>query len=149
MSIHGLHHVVFHVGDLPPAESFYCELFDAEVRFREGTLGDEFGKVPDGMDWPAAVEAGVEPSMSFLGRDSFTVALVGEPADAPEGGRLDHVALAVDDDSLEAIGERARELDCDVEERGHSVFVTDRYGVEWELNPTSPPPETGLDPLDV
>lgn len=40
-------------------------------------------------------------------------------------------------------------LDCEYEEKSDAVFVADRYGVEWELNASSPPPGTPLETLDV
>lgn len=147
MTFHGLHHIVFRVGDLREAEPYYADLFGLDVLFREGSLDDEFGAVPDDLDWEAAIDAGVEPGMSFLGRETFALALVDEPG--PGEGRLDHVALAVEPDDQDAIEERASGLGCETWRRGHSLFVEDRYGVEWELNASSPPPETPLDPLDV
>ena len=167
MAIDGLHHLVLKVPDLPEAEAFYRDLFDLDVLFREGTKGETFGKVPDHLDWPEAVERDVEPGMSFLGRDAFALALVEGDAygegdvngnrdgDAGDGNgnadasRLDHVALALDPEDRDAVRDRADELDCEYEEKGDAVFVTDHYGVEWELNASSPPPETPFDALDV
>jgi catechol 2,3-dioxygenase-like lactoylglutathione lyase family enzyme len=169
MTIHGLHHVVLRVPALPEAEEFYRDLLGLDVLFREGTKDGTFGKVPDDLDWPAAVEEGVDPSISFLGRDAFALALAAEDEDEEkdaDAGRpsrgsaarpsaerrsalLDHVALALDADDRDAIRDRAADLDCEYETHSHAVFVTDRYGVEWELNASSPPPETSLETLDV
>lgn len=160
MAIDGLHHLVLRVPNLGDAERFYRELFDLDVLFREGQLGNEYGALPDSFDWSDAPEKGVEPGMSFLGRDAFALALVeseseaGEDAEWREGdteieGRLDHVALALDPADCDAICDRADELDCEYEAKGNAVFVTDRYGVEWELNASSPPPETPFETLDV
>lgn len=149
MTLYGLHHLVLRAGDdLPAAERHYADLFGFDVLFREGVLDGEFGAVPDGADWEDATDAGVEPRMSFLGRDDVALALVAEPGDA-DAGRLDHVALAVDDAERETVGERARERGFEARERDHATFVVDGYGVEWELNASSSPPETGLDELDV
>ncbi|WP_435361492.1 VOC family protein [Haloarchaeobius sp. DFWS5] len=148
MTVAGVHHVALSVPDVAAAESFYCDLFDAEVMFREGTLDGEFGALPDEMDWSAAVDAGVEPGMSFVGRDDLALALAQEP-NVPDGGPLDHIALAITADELDGACERARSLDCDVDRRGSVAFVTDRFGVEWELNTGDPPPETPFDTLDV
>lgn len=154
MTIDGLHHVVLRVPTLPDAEEFYRELLDLDVLFREGTKDGTFGKVPDDLDWPAAIAAGVEPSMSFLGRDEFALALAAEDDEKdakadPEMGRLDHLALSLDAEDRDEIRDRAADLDCEYETHSHAVFVTDRYGVEWELNASSPPPETSLETLDV
>lgn len=151
MAIDGLHHVVLRVPALPDAEEFYRELLDLDVLFREGTKDETFGKVPDDLDWPAAREAGVEPGMSFLGRDGFALALAAEDGDGDRDApaRLDHVALSLDTEDRDAIRDRAADLGCEYETHSHAVFVTDRYGVEWELNASSPPPETSLETLDV
>ncbi|MFC4550284.1 MULTISPECIES: VOC family protein [Halorussus] len=167
MPIHGLHHVVLRIPNLAEAEAFYRELFDLDVLFREGTYEGTFGKVPDDLDWEDATARGVEPGMSFLGRDEFALALF-EPEgekDAEEGqpsrgsaarhsaelrsALLDHIALALDPDDRDAVRDRAADLDCEYEEKSDAVFVTDRYGVEWELNASSPPPQTPFDELDV
>lgn len=147
MQFHGLHHLVLDVPDVGDAEAFYSALFGLDVAFREGAYDGEYGKVPDGLDWPAACERGVEPGMSFLRRDSFSLALVEEETSA--GGRLDHVALAVDDAAVEAVAASARDLGCEVDEREDVVFVTDEYGVEWECNAGSPPPTCPFETLPV
>jgi catechol 2,3-dioxygenase-like lactoylglutathione lyase family enzyme len=147
MQVDGLHHVVLDVGDLAAAEQFYQELFALAVAFREGEYGDEYGRVPDGLDWPAAADAGVEPEMTFLRGDGFALALTA--VDASEDGRLNHVALAVSDDTVGEVAEAARSLGCEVDEREDVVFVTDPYGVEWELNAGSPPPTCPFDELPV
>ena len=167
MTIRGLHHLVLRIPDLGEAESFYRDLFDLDVLFREGSKDGEFGALPDGLDWEAATEKGVEPGMSFLGRDEFALALMedsveqrptneasgrrpqAESASNAEAGRLDHLALELDADDRDAIRDRAADLDCEFEAKSHAVFVTDRYGVEWELNASSPPPETPFDPLGL
>jgi catechol 2,3-dioxygenase-like lactoylglutathione lyase family enzyme len=148
MTIHGLHHLVLRVDDVVEGEAYYSDLFDLDVLFREGVQGDTFGKVPTDAGWEQAIEAGVEPRMSFLGRDQFALALVEEPV-GKSPGRLDHLALAIDAADQDAIEERARRFDCETRRSGHSLFVVDRYGVEWELNATSPPPATSLGALDV
>lgn len=142
-----LHHVVLRVPDLPAAESFYRELFDLDVRFREGSLDGEFGAVPEGMDWPAATDAGIVPGMSFLNRGAFSLALMVEEVTGE--GRLDHLALAVDARERDAIRDRATDLGCECERKSSAVFVADRYGIEWEINASSPPPETPFETLDV
>lgn len=147
MHVDGLHHVVLDVGDVAPAERFYRELFSLDVAFREGEYRGEYGKVPECFDWPAAAEAGVEPGMTFLRHDGLSLALTAE--DAGEDGRLNHVALAVSDDTVGEVAATARELDCEVDEREDVVFVTDRYGVEWELNAGSPPPTCPFEVLPV
>jgi catechol 2,3-dioxygenase-like lactoylglutathione lyase family enzyme len=147
MRVEDLHHVVLDVGDLPAAEAYYRDLFSLDVAFREGEYEDEYGKVPDGLDWPAAADAGVEPGMTFLTREGFALALTAE--DASEDGRLNHVALAVGDETVGEVAETARDLDCEVDEREDVVFVTDQYGVEWELNAGSPPPTCPFEDLPV
>lgn len=150
MAIHGLHHVVLRIPDLPAAESFYRELFDLDVLFREGVKDDAVGKIPDDLDWSEATGRGVEPTMSFLGRDEFALALMEAEDDVdPETGRLDHLALALDAADRDATRDRAADLGCEYEEKSDAVFVTDRYGVEWELNAASPPPESPFETLDV
>ncbi|WP_435334666.1 VOC family protein [Haloarchaeobius sp. TZWWS8] len=148
MALAGIHHVALSVPDIVAAESFYCELFDAEVLFREGTFDGEFGAVPEELDWPAARDAGVEPGMSFVARDDVALALAQDP-DVPDGGPVDHLAVAVDQSDLGPLCERARALDCEVDRRETVAFVTDHYGIEWELNASDPPPETPFETLDV
>ncbi|MFB6071421.1 MAG: VOC family protein [Halobacterium sp.] len=148
MRIDGLHHVVLDVPDVAAAERFSADLFDLSVAFREGEYDGEYGRVPDGLDWPAARERGVDPGMTFLTRPGFALAVAEEPGSG-DGGRLDHVALAVDATAVERIAESARGLGCEVDEREDVAFVTDRYGVGWELNAGSPPPTCPFDDLDV
>lgn len=149
MAIHGLHHVALEVPDLLEAEPFYRILFDLDVLFREGEKDGKFGALPDGLDWERATDCGVEPGVTFLGRDEFAVALAEDDDANSEGGPLDHVALALDPADRDAVRDRADELGCEYEEKDDAVFVTDRYGVEWELNASSPPPETPFETLDV
>lgn len=149
MRVDGVHHLVLLIDDVPSGESYYGELFDLEVLFREGALDGEPGTVPEGVSWDEALAAGVTPYMSFLGRNEFYLAVAG--AEDERGiGRFDHVALAVDEEALEAITERAAARGCDVEENAphHWVFV-DRYGVEWELNAKPRPPGRAFDELEL
>jgi catechol 2,3-dioxygenase-like lactoylglutathione lyase family enzyme len=149
MPISGLHHLVLLVDEVPEGESFYRRLFDMDVLFREGVLDGEAGTVPEGMDWSEAVEAGVTPTMAFLGRDDLFLALA-QADDELDAGRVDHIALAVDESAFEAVTERAEELGCEVERNAphHRVFE-DRWGFEWELNARSRPPDRAFDTLDV
>ncbi|SEL48029.1 VOC family protein [Haloferax larsenii] len=149
MTIHGLHHLVLLVDDLPDGETYYRELFDMEVLFREGVRGDKPGTLPPDMDWDEAREAGITPTMAFLGRDDFTLAVAAETASFADG-RVDHIALAVDDDSFEAISERAEAAGLEVERTApHHRLFTDRYGLEWELNARSRPPGRAFETFDV
>ncbi|AJF24460.1 hypothetical protein SG26_01380 [Haloarcula sp. CBA1115] len=149
MHIDGIHHLVLLVDDVQKGESYYRELFDLEVHFREGTLDGEPGTVPEEVSWEEALDEGVTPYMSFLGRDGFHVA-VANAKGQQDTGRLDHIALAVDDDAFEAITEHADSLGCDVKENAshHRVFL-DRYNVKWELNEKPRPPGPAFTELDV
>jgi catechol 2,3-dioxygenase-like lactoylglutathione lyase family enzyme len=149
MHVDGVHHLVLLVDDVPAAESYYRELFDLDVLFREGTLDGEAGTVPDGVSWDDALDGGVTPRMSFLGRETLSVA-VANGADQQGTGRLDHIALAVDEDALDDITDRAESLGCDVTENAphHRVFV-DENGVEWELNASARPPGRAFAELDL
>lgn len=150
MPFHGVHHVVLNVGDLPAGERFYRDLLALDVRFREGRLDGETGAVPAHLDWEEAVAAGVDPAMSFLGRDEVSLALAAvDPGTGDGPDRLNHVALAVDAADQDAVERRAADLDCETRRHSHSLFVDDPFGVEWELNASSPPPECPFDPLDV
>lgn len=149
MHIDGLHHVVLLVDDVPDGESYYQELFDLDVLFREASLAGEPGTVPDHVTWTEAIDEGVTPLMSFLGRDEFFMAVAG--ANGQEGtGRLEQIALAVDDEAFERITERAESLGCEVEENAphHRIFV-DRNDVEWELNAKPRPPGRAFDEFDL
>ncbi|WP_435362632.1 VOC family protein [Haloarchaeobius sp. DYHT-AS-18] len=148
MTIGGLHHVALAVPDVAAAESYYCELFDLDVLFREGSLDGDFGALPEGVDWPDARDAGVEPGLTFVGRDGLALALSHDPS-APDGGHVDHIALSVSEGELGDICDRARDLDCDVDQRKSAAFVVDTNGVEWELNTSTPPPETPFRTLDI
>ncbi|WP_256298844.1 VOC family protein [Haloarchaeobius salinus] len=150
MAIDGLHHLVLLVDDLPAAEDYYRDLFDLGVQFREGYRDGEPGTVPDHLTWPEAVEAGIEPSMSFLGRDGFFLAVAADPAEHEGTGRVDHVALAVSPATFELVAERAEELGASVEYNAdHHCTFEDRYGVEWELNAKPRPPGRAFDGFSV
>lgn len=84
MSFQGLHHLVLLVNNVPDGEQFYRELFDMEVLFREGTLDDEQGTIPDNLDWEEAIPKGIEPYMSFLQRDDLALAVAEEAEDTVE-----------------------------------------------------------------
>lgn len=141
MAFEAFHHAALVVDDLPEAESFYRTLFEMDVLFREGTRDDEYGKVPDDLDWETAVDDGVEPGMSFLRNGALSLALAeDEDEGAVDGGRVDHLAFQVSEADFDSLRRRVRDLDCEVDEREKTVFVTDRYGVEWELKTASPPP---------
>lgn len=151
MAIDGLHHLVLLVDDLPAGEAHYRELFDLEVLFREGYRDGEPGTVPDHLTWAEAAAAGIDPSMSFLGRDEFFLA-VAEPDAAPDAGtgRVDHVALAVSPATFESVAGRAEESGATVERNAdHHCTFTDRYGVEWELNAKPRPPGQAFEEFDV
>ena len=148
MTVAGLHHAVLKVPDLREAETYYRDLFDMSVLFREGTKDGTYGKVPDGADWPTATAHGVEPGMSFLRRDGFVLALAADPETA-EPTRFDHVGLEIDLADLGSIASRAASMGCGVEERETSAFVTDRYGVEWELNAGGFPPSCPFPVLEL
>lgn len=164
MELRGLHHLVLLVDDVPVDEAYYRELFDLELLFREGALDGEPGTVPEAVDWDEALAKGVTPYMSFLGRDEFFLAVAqadgeaadGHDADSQEAdsetttGRVDHVALAVDERAFEAITERAEELGSDVERNAaHHRTFRDRLGIEWELNAKPRPPGRAFEPLDI
>ncbi|WP_396611952.1 VOC family protein [Haloferax sp. S1W] len=149
MTIHGLHHVVLLVDDVPEGEAYYRELFDMEVSFREGVRGSEPGTLPAEPDWDDAIEAGITPTMSFLGRDEFSLA-VASATGSSGNGPVDHIALAVDDDSFESITERAEALGSTVERNApHHRLFTDRYGLEWELNATTRPPGRAFETFEL
>ncbi|WP_254547202.1 VOC family protein [Halomarina pelagica] len=149
MYVNGVHHLVLSVDDVPDGESYYRELFDLAVLFREAGIDGDPGTVPDDVSWEEAINRGVTPYMSFLGRDEFYMA-VADISDQQGTGRLDHIALAVDDEAFDEITERADSLGCNVEENAphHRVFL-DRYDVEWELNANPRPPERAFDELDL
>lgn len=156
MGVHRIHHVTLRVDDLASAETAYRDVLDLDVLFREGTYGDEFGALPDGMDWPTAKQAGVEPGMTFLGREDAAIAVAQRESDAAGGppaedaeGALDHVALHVDTNDVEAMAAHARDRGWDVDERETAAFLVDHDGIEWEVNASNPPPETPFDPLPV
>jgi catechol 2,3-dioxygenase-like lactoylglutathione lyase family enzyme len=149
MSIRGLHHLVVLVDDVPDGESFYQDLFDMDVLFREGGLDGEPGTVPEDIGWEEAVSNGVTPYMSFLGRDEFYLAVATADREAT-GRRVDHVALAVDDDAFEEISDSAEQLGCPVEQNApHHRIIQDQFGMEWELNSNPKPPSRAFDDLDI
>jgi|AntDeeMetagen134_2_1112570.scaffolds.fasta_scaffold00205_9 catechol 2,3-dioxygenase-like lactoylglutathione lyase family enzyme len=152
MTVHGVHHVTLTVRDVATAEAAYRDVFGLDVLFREGTYDDEFGALPDGMNWDVAETAGVDPGMTFLGDDDVAIAVAereGDDSDTDEAGVLDHVALHVDADVVDEIVERARERDWDVDERETVAFLVDDDGIEWEVTTSDPPPATPFDELDV
>lgn len=147
MSVTGLHHVVLNVPDLPDAESYYRDLFDMAVLFREGTAEGTYGQLPDGVDWPTATAHGVDPGMSFLRRDEFVIALADDP-EAGEPTRFDHISLETELDDIGPIASRAASMGCGVDEREAVAIITDQYGVEWELAATGFPPSSPFDTIE-
>lgn len=149
MELRGLHHLVLLVDDVPSGEDHYRALFDLDVLFREGAQDGDPGTVPDEVSWKEARAAGVTPYMSFLGRDDCFLAVA--PADGQTGtGRVDHIALAVDEGAFEAVAERAEGMGYAVAENApHHRTFTDDYGVEWELNAKARPPGRAFDPLEI
>lgn len=149
MAIRGLHHLVIRVDGVPEGEAYYQELFDMAVLFREGMLDDAPGTVPEKVEWEEALSAGVSPSMSFLGRDEFNLAVAAVEGNLG-GGRVDHVALEVDEASFDSITNRAETLGCEVEQNEpHHRIIRDRFGFEWELNAKPRPPNQAFDTLDI
>jgi hypothetical protein len=117
-----------------------------DVLFREGERDGTYGKVPFRLDWESAVEADVDPGMSFLRNGILSLALA--QSDGPvDGGRVDHLAFQVSEADFGPLCRRARSLDCDIDERETTAFVTDRYGMEWELKTGSPPPTCPFDEI--
>ncbi|WP_410766474.1 VOC family protein [Haloferax sp. DFSO60] len=149
MPIRGLHHLVLLVDGVPEGETYYRELFDMEVLFREGTVDEEPGTLPDGLAWSDAISQGVEPTMTFLGRDDFFLAVAQSDGECGSG-RFDHLALAVSETQFEAITERATDFGCAVSyNASHHRTFEDRFGIEWELNAKPRPPEQAFDTLDI
>jgi catechol 2,3-dioxygenase-like lactoylglutathione lyase family enzyme len=155
MGVHRIHHVALRVDDLASAEAAYREVLDLDVLFREGTYDDEFGALPEGMDWAAATRAGVDPGMTFLGREDAAIAVAQRDAAVDtstvdsDADALDHVALHVDPVDVAAMAARARDRGWEVDERETAAFLVDDDGIEWEVNASDPPPETPFDPLPV
>lgn len=154
MGVHAIHHVTLRVDDLAAAEAAYRDVLDLDVLFREGTYDGEFGALPDDLDWPAAKEAGVDPGMTFLGREAAAIAVAerDEEADTPASSptdALDHVALHVDPGGVPAMAARARDRGWRVDERETAAFLVDADGIEWEVNASNPPPATPFDRLPV
>lgn len=149
MGIHGVHHIVVRAADVPEAETFYRELFDMEVLFREGSRNGTPGTIPEHTEWGEAIAKGVTPRMAFLGRDDFYLA-VATGDDVTTSGRVDHVALAVDDPMFESITDRAEACGCEVERNAsHHRTIRDRLGIEWELNAKPRPPGPAFDTFDL
>lgn len=153
MTVHGIHHVTLAVRDVAAAEAAYRDVFDLDVLFREGTYDDEFGALPDDVDWDVAEAAGVDPGMTFLGDDDVAIAVAEREGDdaleATDAGVLDHVALHVDPGVVGEIADRARDRDWDVDERETVAFLVDDDGIEWEVTASDRPPATPFDELDV
>lgn len=149
MGIQGLHHLVLLVDDIPEEEAYYRELFSMEVLFREGALDGTPGTVPEDVGWDEALSKGVTPYMSFLGRDDFFLAVASADQETTTG-RVDHVALAVDESAFESITERAEALGCNVEQNApHHRILQDKLGFEWELNAKPRPPGQAFEPLEI
>ncbi|WP_049904647.1 VOC family protein [Natrialba asiatica] len=149
MPIHGVHHVVLLVSNIPHGEAFYEELFDMEVLFREGILDGEVGTIPERIDWEDALSKDVTPTMSFLGRDEFFLS-VAEVESEATSRRVDHIAIAVDEVTFESVTNRAEKLGCPVERNApHHRTFEDKQGFEWEINSSSPPPTQAFDTLDI
>ncbi|ELY85107.1 hypothetical protein C484_21127 [Natrialba taiwanensis DSM 12281] len=137
------------VSDIPHGEAFYEELFDMEVLFREGILDGEVGTVPEHIDWEDALLKGVTPTMSFLGRDEFFLAVAGVESEVTDR-RVDHIALAVDEVTFESVTNRAEKLGCPVERNApHHRTFEDNQGFEWEINASSSPPTQAFDTLNI
>ncbi|GGL49407.1 hypothetical protein GCM10009039_04500 [Halocalculus aciditolerans] len=136
------------VPDVPAAESYYASLFDLDVHFREGSRDGDFGTLPGGWDWGDAADAGVDPSLSVVGRDSLHLELTA--AEEPqEPGHVRRIALDVGMAERIDIRERAADLDATVTQNAESTHVEDAYGFEWEFTEADLPLEPSVDELDV
>lgn len=87
--------------------------------------------------------------MSFLGRDEFNLAVATAEGHSG-GGRVDHVALEVDEASFDLITNSAEDLGCEVKRNApHHRIIRDKFGLEWELNAKPRPPSQAFDTLDI
>jgi catechol 2,3-dioxygenase-like lactoylglutathione lyase family enzyme len=150
MSFQGLHHLVLPVNSVPDGEQFYRDLFDMEVLFREGTLNDNRGIVPENMSWEDAIAANVTPYRSVLRRDDLVLAVAETTTDSFTR-RFDQIALAVDRSDAESVAERASEAGCSVSRPNatHQIFIEDLYNIKWELNSASQQPRRTFDTLSI
>ena len=133
MGTFALDHVALQVRRLQEAEVYYGTLFGAEVAFREARIGGEWRTLPEDAGWADAAAAGIELELSCLERDGFLLALTVDPGTGP-GSLLDHIAVRMDQVSLDHLRSLTAVLSCRVksDRPDHLVFV-DKYGVHWEI----------------
>ena len=120
-------HIALNVADLRVAESYYRDLLDLEVAWR-----DTDGPTSMYATWEQIEAEGAAPVAIMLGRDKLRLALARIETEGPGIG---HVQLEVSLEHLASL--RAR-----VNAKGLSVLATsgmllvfrDDYGVEWELS---------------
>ena len=130
--IRGVSHIALTVADVEAAERYYCDLFEMTVAFRDVHHGGRQASLRPGVDWATAKARGVEPGLSSLFRDGFTLAL--EQGQAPGAGALNHLGLDVDQTELERISRRAPAQRCQVVARRADLLVfVDAFGIRWEM----------------
>jgi hypothetical protein len=128
-------HIALEVhADLREAESYYCELFDLQLSWREPVPSN----APFDLPWDQIEAAGLQPEIVLVASGAFRLAI--ESSAAPRrGGPVSHIGLQVTVDQLRRVSGRARQRHYRViNERKDEIFdFVDRYGMEWELDTRS------------
>lgn len=129
-----INHIGLRVRDLREAEAFYCDLFDLSVAFREAELTDGWATLPEHAGWDDAVATGITLDLTVLKNGGFHLALRRAEAVVPAVSGLDHVAVEVDLEALEALRARAEQLGCRrVADSPRLCLFEDPLGVTWEI----------------
>ncbi|MPZ24412.1 MAG: hypothetical protein GEU28_12960 [Dehalococcoidia bacterium] len=124
-------HIALRFTDLRAAESYYRELFDLDVAWR-----DTKGTASMFATWEEIDAAGVQPWITALHCDNLRLTIETGGGSEPRASLgLDHVGLHVSQDQLRRVQERAAALGLDVKTETERFFIFhDRYGLKWELD---------------
>lgn len=128
-------HVAMRVRDteLREAETFYRELFDMDVAFRETMTENGWATLPDEDGWDFAERHQMRVGLVMLCRGGFAIDLEARPV-PDAGGRFSHTGIEVSDEELERLRDKASKINCTVTHNSKPILVfDDPYGMRWEF----------------
>ena len=126
-------HIALTVESLRQAENLYTQLLGLQVLFREGNSEQGWGRWTADTGWDTVSEEGITIEQSCLGLGDVRLLLMRRPSDCTSEGRINHVCLRVTPDEMKLLLQRARHLDCRMEQSPSCWIMEDPYGVKWRL----------------
>ena len=138
MNLFHYHLVTSRVRDV---EGRYLGRLAFQLIARYGRIGEETTSFEAGTSWEELDSMGFKLRLSEVERGAVNVVVQPGQWDVP---RVDHIGLALDDDELDEVLERAAEMELRVQEHGgRRTFVATGAGYRLELHP----PREWLDEL--